>query len=165
MIVVADSSPLITLAAVQKLSLIRGLYGKVAITPEVFREVVEDGAGLSGSSEVIASPWIEVTPVTEHAQPAFLSPPAGLGKDELSSIQLASQVGVDLLLMDDLRARKYARLCGLPVAGCIGVLEEAYRLKLLPDLREAYLQLSESRAWVDRRILNSSLVLFGLPPL
>jgi len=45
-IVVSDSSPLITLARAQQLELLREFYGQVAIPLEVHEEVTVAGAGL-----------------------------------------------------------------------------------------------------------------------
>ena len=60
---------------------------------------------------------------------------------EVSIIKLAHELKADVLLMDDLKARKHAGEEGLTVLGCMGVLHDAFGLKLLPDLREAYRRL------------------------
>ncbi len=58
MIVVSDSSPLITLARAQHLELLRAFYGQVAIPREVYDEVTVAGAGLPGAKEVRRASWI-----------------------------------------------------------------------------------------------------------
>ena len=52
MIVISDSSPLITLARAEQLELLREFYGQVAIPREVHEEVTVVGAGLPGAEEV-----------------------------------------------------------------------------------------------------------------
>jgi predicted nucleic acid-binding protein len=47
-IVVSDSSPLITLARAQQLNLLREFYGQITIPDEVHSEVIIAGAGLPG---------------------------------------------------------------------------------------------------------------------
>jgi predicted nucleic acid-binding protein len=49
----------------------------------------------------------------------------GLGLGELSVILLGQELGADLLLIDDLKARTAARQMGLTVLGCIGILLDA----------------------------------------
>jgi predicted nucleic acid-binding protein len=65
----------------------------------------------------------------------------GLGIGELSVIILGQELKADVLLMDDMKARKLAQEEGLQVLGCVGVLNDAFGLKLVSDLPEAYRQL------------------------
>lgn len=89
----------------------------------------------------------------------------GLGEGELAAILLSSQLRAGLTLLDDFEARQLARARGLNIRGCVGVLEAAFRLHILPDLREAYSRLLDYRVYIDRRILEASLQSFHLPPL
>jgi predicted nucleic acid-binding protein len=59
-IVVSNSSPLISLAKIGAFDLLRKLYGKLVISAEVCAEVVVAGAGLPGAADVSHCPWIEV---------------------------------------------------------------------------------------------------------
>jgi predicted nucleic acid-binding protein len=52
--IVADSSPLITLAKISQLEILPKLYRSIVITPEVYGEVAVAGAGLAGA----AAKWI-----------------------------------------------------------------------------------------------------------
>ena len=67
MTVVSDSSPLITLAKIGQLRLLPQLYQAIAITPQVYDEVVVRGADLVGSAEVAASKWIDVRSIKNSA--------------------------------------------------------------------------------------------------
>ena len=58
MIVLADSSPLITLALAQHFELLQEFYGEVIVSGEVHDEVVVAGAGLPGDEELRRSSWI-----------------------------------------------------------------------------------------------------------
>jgi hypothetical protein len=52
MIVVCDSSPLISLAAIGQFSLLHRLYGTLVIPQAVYDEVVVRGAGAAGAEEM-----------------------------------------------------------------------------------------------------------------
>lgn len=52
---------------------------------------------------------------------------SSFGIGELSAILLATELHADLIIVDDLRARKLAQAHGLNVQGCIGVLEASFR--------------------------------------
>jgi predicted nucleic acid-binding protein len=51
------------------------------------------------------------------------------------------------VLIDEIKARKAAQERGLAVLGFVGVLESAFRSRLLYDLRHAYAQLLGSGAY------------------
>jgi predicted nucleic acid-binding protein len=57
--VVADSTPLISLASIGSLDFLQSLFKKVCIPQTVYREVVIDGKGRTGSREVRRATWIE----------------------------------------------------------------------------------------------------------
>ena len=165
MIVVSDASPLITLAKIGRLELLPQLYQTIAITPQVYDEVAVKGSGLPGSAEVAASKWITVKPVHNPDDLATEQRKFGLAIGELSAIVLGRELSAGLVLIDEIKARKAAQDRGLAVLGCVGVLESAFRLRLLPDLRHAYAQLLGSGAYVDPKIVESSLKAMKLPPL
>jgi predicted nucleic acid-binding protein len=132
--VLSDSSPLITLAKIGHLDLLPQLYETVTITPEVYAEVVVSGAGLAGAFQISAAKWIRVKSVQKQANLAAAQQRWGLGIGELSIIMLGQELQADILLIDDMKARKVAREEGLTVLGCVGVLHDAFGLKLVPDL-------------------------------
>lgn len=162
--VVSDSSPLITLTRIGQIDLLPALHRTITISTQVYDEIVVAGAGLAGSSEIAAAKWIEVRPLDESSG---LSTAArlGIGVGELSTIILGRELKADLILMDDMRARRAARQEGLCVLGCVGILQDAFNRKLLPDLRNVYRRLLASGAYVDRKILEASLKALSLPPL
>jgi predicted nucleic acid-binding protein len=85
-IVVSDSSPLITLARAHHLELLREFYGQVLIPPEVHEEVTVAGAGLPGADEVRRASWIEVrSDPGKGVSSAMESACAGLGAESEAS--------------------------------------------------------------------------------
>jgi predicted nucleic acid-binding protein len=163
--VVSDSSPLITLARIQCFHFLPKLYRKIYISTEVHREVVIDGAGMPGADQVARADWIEVKAVRDTAGLAAATAKTGLGAGEVSAVFLARELPADLLLIDDWTARRYAQADGLPIVGCIGILEELYEQGELGDLRTAYRQLIQHKARVNLQVLQHSLRKFKLSPL
>jgi predicted nucleic acid-binding protein len=120
--VLSDSSPLITLSKMGHLDLLPQLYQRITITPEVYSEVVVSGAGLAGSSQISAAKWIDVKPAGKSSDLAAIQQRFGLGIGELSVIMLGQELKADVLLIDDMKARRLAQEEGLAVLGCVGVL-------------------------------------------
>ncbi|MGD1098655.1 MAG: DUF3368 domain-containing protein [Bryobacteraceae bacterium] len=165
MIVVSNSSPLIALSRIRQLGTLASLYKRILIPAEVHREVTVDGRGLPGAEEVRNALWIDVAP---HASPtgSLLEQACqDLGAGERGAILLAKSLPADLLLMDEWRARRIAREAGLAIIGCLGVLEAAARRGLVPDIRQAYIDLLRQGIRFDIGLLQDSLARLGLPKL
>ncbi len=65
MIVVTDSTILIGLAKLGKLTLLKETFSNVSIPEEVFKEVMERGKNKPGSELIKESPWIETKSVKD----------------------------------------------------------------------------------------------------
>lgn len=165
MIVLADSSPLITLALAQHFELLREFYGEVIVSGEVYDEIVVAGAGLPGDEELRRSSWIRVASASSESGPEVVAACAGLGEGERSIIYLASALNADLVLIDEERARRAAKRVGLNVAGSIAILERGAHLGRVDDLRAVFLNLLDQGIRYDRGLLNQSVGRIGLARL
>lgn len=165
MIVVSDSSPLIALARIGRLSLLSSLYGRILVPPEVHHEVTVAGRGFPGAEEVRKASWIEVVAGRSPAGPSLEQSCKGLGAGERTTILLAKALPADLVLLDEWKARRVAHGAGLSVVGCLGALEAGSRKGLVPDLRASYIELLRQGIRFDLRLLQQSLARLGLPKL
>lgn len=165
MIVVCNSSPLISLARVGQLDLLRQLFGQIHLADEVWDEVVMRGAGRPAAEAVLAAQWIERHPAAPAEEMLRLRAQHALGTGELATVRLARALRADLAIIDERAARRLAQADGLAVMGCVGILEAAFRRGLVPDLRQSYQELLAHGIRIDQRILNHSLAACGLPSL
>jgi uncharacterized protein len=131
MIVVADASPLIALARIGRLDLLRTMFGKLLLPEAVWREVVAAGLDRAGAGTVIHADWIERRQIGDAGLVALLCRDLGAGESE--AIVLAREVGGDLVLIDERTGRTAAKRLGLRVTGLVGVLIAARERGLLPD--------------------------------
>ncbi len=132
--VVSNSTALVHLSAAGRLELLRELFGELYIPEEVYHEVVIAGAGKPGSSEVQTADWIKRLAVKNRLAWSMLN--IMLGAGEAACIVLAIEVGADLVILDDRRARLQALAHGLKITGTIGVLLMAGKEGRL-DFRQA----------------------------
>ena len=165
MIVVADSSPLIALAKLGCLDPVRKLYSRLHISTEVYAEIAVAGEGMPGASYVAKSDWIDVTPVQNPSGLIEASFKHRLGLGELSTILLGKELGADIAIMDDLRARRLASDSGLAIRGTVGILELLYRKGYLDNLRKAFQDLLTKNVYIARELLEERLRDLQLPPL
>jgi predicted nucleic acid-binding protein len=131
--VVSNTSPLINLAWISQVELLRELYDTIHIPEAVWREIVVDGAGQPGAKEVSSAPWINVRPVNNHHLVLALHQELDPGESE--AIALAIGDNADLLLMDERLGRQTARYFGLNYTGLIGVLVEAKHKGLITSIQ------------------------------
>ena len=133
--VVADSSVLIALAGIGRLSLLRQRFPEgILITQAVWHEVVECGRGKPGAQAVGAAEWITCCPVHEHAVVRLLQPE--LDEGEAEAIALSREVQADVVLLDEKGARRAARRLGLPILGTVGLLIWARHQGLVACLKD-----------------------------
>ena len=133
MIVICNSTPLIALAKINQLQLLKEYFGEVLIPEEVYDEVVRRGSGLAGAVEIAACDWITRAQVTNRLAVDALC--ISLDRGEAEAIVLASEKN-GLLIIDDGEGRKAARQLGLKITGTIGILLLASKERKL-DLRSA----------------------------
>ena len=58
MIVVTNSTPIISLAKIDKLHLLRDIFGKIYVPNAVYKEVALKGKGRPGSKEIEEAEWV-----------------------------------------------------------------------------------------------------------
>ena len=128
MTVVSDASPLISLAAIGRLDLLRQLFGTVSIPAYVHKEVTQ-ATGRAGAEELAASDWVVVRKLGNEFLARALD--GELDRGEAEAIALAVELKADLVLIDERRGRAVAARFGLKVVGVLGLLIEAKRQGLL----------------------------------
>ena len=133
MIVVSDASPIIGLAAIGHLDLIRKMYKRVVIPEAVYREIAVAGGGQPGGDEVQSEDWIVTQSVSELRLINALK--IELDEGETEAIALAVEINAELVLIDERRARAVAARFGLDVVGILDVLVEAKQQNLFTTLK------------------------------
>lgn len=123
MIVVSNTSPIINLAGIGHLDLLKQLYGRIIIPQAVYQEIVVTGAGEAGANEVKRLEWISTYTATDPALVNSLS--VELDPGEAEAIACALELKADLLLLDEKRGRLIAQRLGLKFIGLLGLLIEA----------------------------------------
>ena len=111
--IIADTSCLVLLEKIDKLDILRKLYGNITITPVIANEF---GSELPN--------WMEVRKTEDQKYQHLLE--TNIDPGEASGIALAVEIG-GLLILDDKKARTLAQELKLDVTGTLGVLVGATR--------------------------------------
>ncbi len=142
MIVVSDSSVIISLWRIQRLELLQQLFGEVIIPPAVASEISVHGK--PGSDLLSEVKWIrQVSLFDSTFVQRLMTRMPGLDIGESEAIVLAFELKADALLIDDRHGRRAAERMGIPVIGVAGILLQAKRAGLLVGIRPVLDELVE----------------------
>ena len=131
MIVVSDTTPLISLLKIKRIGLLEKLFGEVVIPQAVFTELTVD-IRFDEEAEVIKNEkFISVKEVSNMASVNILKRATGLDQGESEAIILTDEIQADILLMDEAKGRKISDQMGIHIMGTIGILMVAYEDDIL----------------------------------
>ena len=153
--VVSNSSPLIHLAKIGRLDLLRLLFGEVLVPEAVYRECVVEGGGREDARKIGEAGWIRVSSVRDVRLKRVLL--RELDEGEAEAIVLALEESADLVILDEREARRMARSLGLKVTGTIGILMRARREGVIQNLRGELDRLLRSGFWISRDLYERIL--------
>jgi predicted nucleic acid-binding protein len=143
-IVIADTSSLILFHKIGEFELLRKLYNKVIITPEVQAEFQEQLPN-----------WIKIESVLDKKYQEFIETQVDWG--EASTIALAKEIENTLLLLDDLKARKLAGKLNLKFTGTLGVINKARQLGIVHKIKPLIDKLLLTDFRISENIVNELL--------
>lgn len=131
MIVVSDTTPLISHMKIGKLDLVNHLFGEVQIPDAVYEELVSNTRFPDESRQIRECSFIKRVDVADVQSVKLLRRSAGLDAGESEAIVLSDSLSVSLLLMDEAKGRQVAMQMGIRIMGTIGRLLAAYKEELL----------------------------------
>ena len=117
---IVDATPLIALALLDRLYLLRALFDEVIVPTAVYDEVVTNAPRRPGSAMIDCAEWLQIT--TPSAVPTIEPMLLGLDLGETQVLLLARELNPDWVLIDERLARRIAHSMDLPIKGTLGIL-------------------------------------------
>jgi predicted nucleic acid-binding protein len=162
--VVCNSGPLMALAKLNQLSLLKKLFQKVLIPQAVYEEAVTRGMAQGYPDAFAIKFFLE----QQGWKPVYVDH-EGIDKDllkekldwgEVESLQLAMNLKAAIFIVDDEEAREVARKHGFSTKGTVGVLVDAFHKRLI-DLEEIELLFAQIQArddiWISTTLCQKVL--------
>lgn len=129
-IIVSDATPVIAFSRIQKLEILWQITGEIIIPEEVSRELFE----YKPDTEMLcAHAWIKIQKVKSRNDVELLLPVLDRGEAEV--IILAKEIKADLVIIDELSARKIAAMMDLPIIGTVGLLMAAKERGIIQQIK------------------------------
>jgi uncharacterized protein len=152
--IVSNTTPLISLLKLERLNILKSLYGEISIPVAVFNEI-EAGKQKSYYQDLSKISWIKIIQVKDNlAVKYFLD----LDSGEAEAIVLASEINADLIILDEKLGRFHAKHAGIAVTGTIGVLIKAKRQGLIKELKPLLKELISKDVWISEKLINEILI-------
>lgn len=152
--VISDTGPIIALAKINCLSILKTMFSEILIPPVVYRELF----GKSGTE------WEEIEPAlndfvkvmdSHQSDNATEFVIADLDEGERQAIKLASNMRENvLLLIDDKAGRESASRLNIPVTGTIGILLMAKEKGWLTNVTKLIDKLRNSGYWFSDELIE-----------
>jgi predicted nucleic acid-binding protein len=164
-VVIADAGPLIALARIDSLDLLRSLFGRICITTVVRDEILPATSGHIDTellARTLVEAWIEVVEVPQHDWKP-INP--GVDAGEASAIQVAcawrDAGDAVLVVMDDRAGRLEARNRGLALIGTAGLIGLAKTGGLVPQARPLLERLTQAGYFLGPAVVAAVLADVG----
>ena len=156
MIVVSNTTPIISLSSINKINLLEEIFKKIYIPIAVYNEIRAKNS--YGFSEIEENFFI-IKPITNSIYKNILL--KDLDEGEAETITLALEMKAEIILIDERLAYKIAKSLSLNPIGTISVLIEAKRRNLIKNLKNILEEMVVKGRWYSKNVLNEVLKSVG----
>lgn len=163
-VVIADAGPLIGLAQIGHLDLLRALFGGVTITGVVAAEIgLAARPGASAIAGALAAGWLSVARSADVPEFEPINPGVDPGERSTIALALHRKAAGDqvLLIVDDRCGRAEARGLGLPILGTAAVLVLARQQQLIPACAPLLVSLRDQGYYLSDGLVAAVLAEVG----
>ena len=145
MIIISDTTPIISLLKADQLDLLEKLFHEVVIPKAVYSELISNIKFQDEAQVIKKCPFIFVEEVIDTKSVDIFRRVTGLDAGESEAIVMADEKKADLLLMDERKGRIVAKQMGLTITGTVGILLQSFDEEFLnaDEIRESISKLKE----------------------
>lgn len=147
-IIISDTSCLILLDNIGELNLLHKLYGTIITTEEVKLEFGKE-----------LPEWFEIKEPKDKNYQAIIE--NSVDKGEASTIALAIEYDDCLLIIDDLKGRKFAQQLGLHIIGTMGIIVDAKLSGFISSIKPTIQKIKNTNFRISEHIQKIMLIKAG----
>ncbi|MFY8036621.1 MAG: DUF3368 domain-containing protein [Cyclobacteriaceae bacterium] len=161
MVVVSDTTAISNLYLIDKLWLLEKPYKEVIIPSSVYKELKDLKKNVEGREiQFEITTWIKIGEVRQKDLVTVLLLSLSLDRGEAEAIVLAKEMNADLLIIDELKGRKYAKQLNIAVIGLAGILLMAKQKQLISSVRQILNELKDKAGfWISNKLFDTILEL------
>lgn len=164
MIVISDTTPIISLLKADQLELLEKLYKTVLVPQAVYRELTENPIYTEEAEIIKTLDFLSVVAVENTKSVNILRSVTGLDKGESEALIMYDEQKADLLLMDEHKGRSVAKQLNVRYIGTAGVLMLAYDKGLIQaaEVKKCIDSMLANEIRLGKSICNTVMVHIGL---
>ena len=152
--VVVNSTPIIALAEIGQLDILKRVYGEIVIPVAVHGEItIKDKQLLDGCD------WIHIKTITNNTAKELFS--SALHDGEVEVMLLAKELNADLVIIDDGLARRHAKRLGFRITGTVGVLLRAKNIGMINEVAPILDSLIQNDFYISDNVYREVLQIAG----
>ncbi|MCB9033364.1 MAG: DUF3368 domain-containing protein [Chitinophagales bacterium] len=152
-IVVSNTTPILSLLKIDKLELLKHLYQSLTIPYAVYEEI-EFGKEKIYYKDLSKIEWINIKKIKDKNSLNYF---IDLDKGEAEVLILSKEINADLVIIDEIIGRRYAKLMELNLTGTLGILLKAKSLGLISSVKSLILELENKGNWFDKNLISKVL--------
>ena len=159
MVIVSDTTPIITLLKINQLELLRDLFGVIYIPDDVYNELIIDDRFENEVKKIKESNYIIVKHINKDSVENIMKETT-LDRGESAAICLyETQTEAAVLLIDEKKGRKIARKRNIKIIGTVGLLALSYKkgIKTKTEIINIVNIIKEKRKCYSSEILEDLL--------
>lgn len=151
--IISNTTPILSLLKINKLEILKELYGQVIIPNAVYQEV-EAGKHKEFYKDLTQFDWLIIKDIKDtNSREYFIDFDDG----EAEVLILAKEINADLVILDEILGRRYAEILKFNLTGTLGVLLKAKEKKIIKSLKELLNELTEKGTWLNPKLINTVL--------
>jgi len=154
-LIVSDASPLIVLLKTNNITILKDLFQQITIPQAVYKEISAKEQEKSLFDKI---DWIKIRKIKNTDMTSFIE--KLLDKGETEAIIIAKELQTKLLI-DDAKARKYAKMLDIEVIGTLGLLKMAKTHGIIISVREVISKMLDEGYYINGKLIKSLLIDVG----
>lgn len=150
--IVSNTTPIISLASIGKLDLLKELFQEITIPESVYHEIkAKEGYGY----REVDSDYIKVYPIQGVKYRDLLLNQLDLGEAE--TIILATEINADYVIIDDSIGYRIAKNSGLNVIRTLSILLKAKDSGVIKEVRPLLDEMISKGRWYSQKVYENFL--------
>jgi len=153
--IISNTTPILSLLKINKLGLLEKLYGKIVVPFAVYQEI-ENGKDKPYYLDLFSINWIEIRKIKDKKSREYLF---DLDDGEAEVLILAKETNADLVLLDEIMGRRFAKQLNINFTGTIGILLRAKEKGHIPSVKELIEEMIRKGTWLNPKLVTKTLQL------
>jgi len=155
--IIINNTPLVALWSLDRLDLLRDLFGVVWLPTAVESEFLAVDP-VARQQALVGADWLQTVSLAETRHALTYT---GLDRGEAEVLAVAVEHEARLVIMDERKGRRYAHRLGLPLTGTLGVLLLAKEEGLVTAAGPLIQQLLDQGLYFSPELVGRALTLAG----